>query len=240
MRATRHIRPVRLVRPIWLALLMVGVLVAMTAACTPAATPTPTQPAATQPPRFVTVIVTRTETPAPTATLTPTLPYNIGPRVGTWQLDLTYRFTDGAIFRDVSFIGSAGLTVSEGGAVFGSVELYTTVVQNPCNAAVQDAEPLRATISGQLSGSGDEVVADLTIRPADRLAPTSLWLFCPDFKEAVQVSDPMLWPALEAVGWLEFSVPLRSGARVEASTDLNGPMQGGLRGAVSMAIQVGR
>lgn len=212
-------------------------------ACQPAP-PTATRPPATQPPLFITVVVTRTPLPTATLTPTPTLPYDITAANGTWNVNMVFTLRGHQSFREVRFVGLAQINVDLTGQVTGSAEFYPSLNTPRCVSAVLDSDPLRAQVSGALrpdeNGSPAEPILDLSLVPADPLQRTALRLQCPGFEEVYDVSEPLLWPALEAAGQLAFSLTLRAGFRESRVTDLIGPTAGGIRGALVSEIDVSR
>jgi hypothetical protein len=217
------------------------VLILITVACAPSTLPAATPAPTPSPLLYITVVVTRVPTATPTLPPTPTLPYNITPLLGEWSIVMNFNLRGNRVFSDVRFIGSATLQVNLDGLVTGSIEFYPTVYQLPCVASVLDSEPLRAAITGTLRRAPDNtVISDLTLQPDKPLQPTSLRLFCPDFKVAYDSSEPLLWPALKAVYGLSFSFPFRSGFSEILTADLTGPGSGGLRGLLISDIRLGR
>jgi hypothetical protein len=229
----------RFPRKLFAALSLTALMI--TVACAPAASSTPIPAPATAPPLYITVVVTREPTATPTLPPTATLPYNITPLLGDWNIDMNFDLRGNRIFSDVRFIGSATLQVGLDGAVAGNIEFYPTVFQQPCVASVLDSEPLRAVIAGTLRQAPDgTVMSDLVFQPDKLLQPTSLRLFCPDFKVPYESSEPLLWPALKAAYDLSFSFPFRTGYNETLTADLTGPSGGGLRGLLISDIRLGR
>ena len=219
----------------------VSMILLIIAACTPAtptAPPPPTRilPTAT---RFE-VIVTLTPTLAPSPTLTPTLPYDIGAIYGNWRLDISYTLRSGPTFSNISFRGSAPLQVDINGNITGTVALYGTAEQPPCRAAVVDAQPQTAQITGTLHAEGSAVLGDLKITPDDSTQTTSLRMACADLEKEVLSTDALLWPALRATDGFTLSIPFTAGYVATSTRDLSGPTGGTLRGILITGLELNR
>ncbi len=154
---------------------------------------------------------------------------------------MNFNLRGNRVFGDVRFIGSAALQVGLDGSVSGAIDFYPTVFQQPCVASVLDSDPLHAAITGTLRKAPDgTMIGDLALQPDNPLQPTSLRLFCPDFKAAFDSREPLLWPALKAVYGLSFSLPFRPGFAETLTADLTGPGGGALRGLLISDIRLGR
>lgn len=224
-------------------LVLLGVGVALLAGCSPPPTPTPTPVpiVVTAPPPIVTRIVTRQPPPAPTPTASPTPAYDANLYQGNWVLDMRYHWRGGALFTDVSFTGTTAITVSLDGAALGTVEFYPTIIQQPCVTAALDPEPIRAVVAGALRLAEDgQVVVDLKFVPDDVNQVTSLQVSCADRPAALQASEPIFWPMVQATTGLALTLPMQVGYQTAVLYDLSGPTGGGLRGTAYVQLQFGR
>jgi hypothetical protein len=105
---------------------------------------------------------------------------------------------------------------------------------------LEGALPTPTTITGLAAPQG-EATLDLEIVPRDPLARTTLRLQCPGQDPgAIDLAEPLLWPALTAGGRMRFAVLLRPGYRLNTVADLTGPSGGGLRGQLRAEIIVSR
>ncbi len=225
--------------------LSIGVA-ALVAACGPLTSGGMASPTLERPtPTIFRILVTRTPPPTPTLEPTATLPYDIGSVAGAWVLDLRFTLHDNAVFSPIQYIGAAALDVDGRGNVAGTVEFYANVSpsasQVGCTTSVLDSAPIMAQVKGTLQPADDGVArGDLTLIPGDPLAPTSLWLFCPQFSEPYQTAEPVFWPALRAAGMLTLTLPFEAGARASHTADVSGPSGGGLHGLLQADVRLSR
>lgn len=233
----------RTTHAVWFSLL--GVLLAMlvVAACstdenaddptvTPAATPTATIPA----------VITRVITPGPTRTPlpTPTLAYDLNPVAGRWALRILITIENSTFADRFTYNTNVDLLVNIDGSVSGGGSFASNIFDVPCNAQVNDHEPLRYVVQGTTRPVEGTIWVDFTLVPDAPNTPENYTLYCPDFEDIRTWSDPILWPTLADLGRLQWSFALASGQQFDFTADLAAPNRGPLDGMLSAVVSLRR
>lgn len=238
--------------PVTANVILLVVLIAVLVACRDqkAAPPAPVSP--TIPP-----VITRIVTPLPTSTPLPppTLSYDVLSVEGRWivRFDLAIdnvTSDQGLNAQQLAYSGSAELHVGPDGTVTGSGHFSPTISNPPCDARALDSLPLTFTVSGSTYPSGNLVGIQVAILPDNPDVPENYTLMCPDFNDVRRYSQPVLWPAFQALaGWnwgtasfqgLTWNFPLQSGQTYDFTADLSQDTGGKFGGTLIGEVRISR
>jgi hypothetical protein len=226
------------------------------------ATQAPTQPRI-PPTRIVTAEPTRTPQPTPTLTYAAVLE----PLVGSWALYFDIELQElaiepGATIQTITYTTSIKLQVNMDGTITAQTGLpdsptaagesgldASRLVFNPrvsqpyCNPDILHTTPLQYTIDGDTFVQDGAVWARVTIVPDYPRQLEHYRLTCVEYQDVRDYQAAILWPALDAANWLEWTFPIDSGYTQHLERELTaqpGTMQRQLSGTLIADIRLAR
>lgn len=201
----------------------------------PSATP---NPAPTRAP-VVTVIVP----PPPPATLTPipTPAFELYTILGDWGLNLRVTIAGSDYTNELYYETNVRLHVDDLGQITGRGYLLPQIADDVCQAQVRGSDGLAFTVQGSVRQEAGQLVADLTLIPSDPEQAEHFTLICPTYRGDIRNLDrPVLWPALDALNLLTWTLPLDSGESASVSGDLSDAGMAPVNGTLTMRVALNR
>lgn len=209
---------------------------------TPTVTLTFTPSTTPLPPTIAVLRIVVTVTPRPTDTPppTPTLPFDAQSSLGRWRIGYAYQVLGHPEMLESQYRGTMDLEVTGDGKITGQIAFATSGSQPPCRVTVTDAQPITATVRGELRQREDgKVVAALQIEPDAPTLAVQFQLICTE-GQIETVPFNLLWPALQATDELTQEIELVLGVTRRAVFDLSGTGGGLVYGTLKVERYISR